>query len=104
GEVSFDLTHGFRHLGMVGMLSAVMLERIGRLTTRSLWYGALDMTDCATGITPVLPLDALNAIQRWIAPSTVSTPAAITSSSHPCWWRTACREIRRDASKKRRST
>jgi CRISPR-associated Csx2 family protein len=67
GEVSFDLTHGFRHLGMVGMLSAVMLERIGRLTTRSLWYGALDMTDCATGITPVLPLDALNAIQRWIA-------------------------------------
>jgi CRISPR-associated DxTHG motif protein len=29
GEVSFDLTHGFRHLGIVGMLSAFMLERFG---------------------------------------------------------------------------
>jgi CRISPR-associated DxTHG motif protein len=34
--VSFDLTHGFRHLGMVGMLSAFMLERIGRVAVRSL--------------------------------------------------------------------
>jgi CRISPR-associated Csx2 family protein len=66
GEVSFDLTHGFRHLGMVGMLSAFMLERIGRLKVRSLWYGALDMTARDTGITPVLQLDGLNAIQRWI--------------------------------------
>jgi CRISPR-associated Csx2 family protein len=64
GEVSFDLTHGFRHLGMVGMLSAFMLERIGRLTVRSTWYGALDMSE--GGITPVLRLDGLNAIQRWV--------------------------------------
>jgi hypothetical protein len=28
--VSFDLTHGFRHLAIVGMLSAFMLERIGK--------------------------------------------------------------------------
>jgi CRISPR-associated Csx2 family protein len=64
GTVSFDLTHGFRHLGMVGMLSAFMLERIGRLTVGSLWYGALDMTN--EGVTPVLRLDGLNAIQRWV--------------------------------------
>jgi CRISPR-associated Csx2 family protein len=65
GEVvSFDLTHGFRRLGMVGMLSAFMLERIARLEVRSLWYGALDMTDA--GITPVLKLDGLGAIQRWV--------------------------------------
>lgn len=64
-EVSFDLTHGFRHLGMVGMLSAFMLERIGRLRVRSLWYGALDMTE--NGVTPVLRLDGLAAIERWIA-------------------------------------
>jgi CRISPR-associated Csx2 family protein len=62
--VSFDLTHGFRHLGMVGMLSAFMLERIGRLSVRSLWYGALDMTE--DGVTPVLRLDGLNAIERWV--------------------------------------
>jgi CRISPR-associated Csx2 family protein len=64
GEVSFDLTHGFRHLGMVGMLSAFMLERIGRLGVHSLWYGALDMTK--QGVAPVLRLDGLNAIQRWV--------------------------------------
>lgn len=66
GQVEFDLTHGFRHLGMVGLLSAFMLERIGKLDVRGLWYGALDMsTD--DGRTPVLKLDGLNAIQRWIA-------------------------------------
>jgi CRISPR-associated Csx2 family protein len=63
-EASFDLTHGFRHLGMVGMLSAFMLERIGKLSVRSLWYGALDMSE--GGIAPVLRLDGLNAIQRWV--------------------------------------
>jgi CRISPR-associated Csx2 family protein len=65
GDVSFDLTHGFRHLGMLGMLSAFMLERIGRLAVRSLWYGALDMSEA--GVTPVLRLDGLSAIQRWVA-------------------------------------
>ena len=44
GTVSFDLTHGFRHLGMVGFLSAFMLERVRNLNVRDLWYGALDMT------------------------------------------------------------
>ena len=44
GIVSLDLTHGFRHLGMIGFLSAFMLARIGKLEVRNLWYGALDMT------------------------------------------------------------
>lgn len=65
GDVSFDVTHGFRHVGMVGMLSAFMLERIGHLRVRSLWYGALDMRDGDTA--PVLRLDGLHAIQRWIS-------------------------------------
>jgi CRISPR-associated Csx2 family protein len=64
GEVSLDLTHGFRHLGMIGLLSASMLERIGRLKVSSMWYGALDMSEA--GVTPVLRLDGLNAIQRWV--------------------------------------
>lgn len=64
GEVSFDLTHGFRHLGMVGFLSAFMMERIGKLDVRGLWYGALDMTE--NGVTPVLRLDGLTSVQRWI--------------------------------------
>jgi len=68
GEVSFDLTHGFRHLGMIGLLSAFMLERlerVGNLHVRSLWYGALDMTG-GDGITPVIRLDGLTRVQCWL--------------------------------------
>lgn len=64
GTVSFDLTHGFRHLGMVGFLSAFMLERVRNLSVRGLWYGALDMT--RDGITPVLELDGLVRVKRWV--------------------------------------
>ena len=64
GAVSFDLTHGFRHLGMVGFLSAFMLERTSNLNVCGLWYGALDMT--RDGITPVLKLDGLVRVRHWI--------------------------------------
>ncbi|MXX09843.1 MAG: TIGR02221 family CRISPR-associated protein [Nitrospira sp. SB0677_bin_15] len=65
GAVSFDVTHGFRHLGMVGFLSAFMLERVRNLAVRDLWYGALDMTE--NGVTPVLKLDGLTHVQRWVS-------------------------------------
>ena len=64
GTVSMDLTHGFRHLGTIGFLSASMLERVGNLTVRDLWYGAHDMT--RDGVTPVLRLDGLLRVQRWV--------------------------------------
>ena len=63
-SISFDVTHGFRHLGMVGFLSSFMLEQVRRLKVQDLWYGALDMT--ADGITPVLELDGLVRVQRWV--------------------------------------
>ncbi len=64
GSVSFDLTHGFRHLGMVGFLSAFMLERVRNLLVRDLWYGAFEMK--SDGITPVLKLDGLVRVRRWM--------------------------------------
>ena len=64
GKLDFDLTHGFRHLGMVGFLSSFMLERLYSLKVRGLWYGALDMTQ--DGITPVLRLDGLMRVRRWL--------------------------------------
>ena len=64
GTVSVDVTHGFRHLGIIGFLSAFMLERVRNLTVRDLWYGALDMT--RDGITPVLRLDGLLRVRRWL--------------------------------------
>jgi CRISPR-associated Csx2 family protein len=64
GRVSFDLTHAFRHLAMLGLVSAFFLEKVGKLDIAGLYYGALDMTE--KGVTPVLRLDGLNAIQRWV--------------------------------------
>ena len=65
GAVSFDLTHGFRHLAMVGFLSAFMLERVRSLRVRELWYGAFDMT--RDGVTPAIKLDGLVRVRRWVA-------------------------------------
>ena len=65
GTVSFDLTHGFRHLAMVGFLSAFMLEHLRNLRVEELWYGALDMT--RDGVTPALKLDGLVRVRRWVA-------------------------------------
>ena len=65
GAVSFDLTHGFRHLAMVGFLSAFMLERVRSLRVRELWYGAFDMT--RNGVTPAIKLDGLVRVRRWVA-------------------------------------
>lgn len=65
GTVSFDLTHGFRHLAMVGFLSAFMLERVRSLEVKDLWYGAVDMTK--GGAKPVLKLDGLVRVRRWVA-------------------------------------
>ena len=54
GEVSFDLTHGFRHLGMVGFMSAFMLEQVrSPPRSRSLVRGARH-EDPTSGVTPVL--------------------------------------------------
>lgn len=64
GRVSIDLTHGFRHLAAIGALSAFFLERVRGLTIDGLYYGALDMTE--DGETPVVRLDGLLNIERWL--------------------------------------
>lgn len=64
GRVSFDVTHAFRHLSMLSLLSAFVLRESGRLEVVGLWYGALDMTQ--NGVTPVVSLDGLLTIERWL--------------------------------------
>lgn len=71
GTVNFDLTHGFRHFGMIGFLSTFMLARVRgfevknrRFEVKDLWYGALEMTE--DGITPVLRLDGLDRVRQWL--------------------------------------
>ncbi|MEW6559351.1 MAG: TIGR02221 family CRISPR-associated protein [Pseudomonadota bacterium] len=65
-RLHIDVTHGFRHLSMVGLLSAELLSRLRPLTeVQTLWYGALDMT--SEGSTPVLRLEGLQTVQHWIS-------------------------------------
>lgn len=63
-RVTLDITHGFRHLAALGLLSAFFLEKVARLQVDGLFYGALDMTE--NGITPVVSLQGLLQVQRWI--------------------------------------
>jgi CRISPR-associated Csx2 family protein len=64
GRVTLDLTHSFRHLAALGLLSAFFLERTAGLRISGLYYGALEMS--REGVAPVLQLDGLVAIQRWV--------------------------------------
>lgn len=65
-KIILDLTHGFRHSTSLGLLSAFFLERMAQLEIGGLYYGALDMTDRSTNITPVIRLDGLLTLQRWV--------------------------------------
>lgn len=62
-----DLTHGFRHLPMLGLLSAMCLRTLKQVKIGGMYYGALDMTDNDTKETPVLCLDGLLHIADWVS-------------------------------------
>ncbi len=64
-KVSMDVTHGFRHLSMLGFMSSFFLDGFKKhLEVKDLWYGALDMTE--NDRTPVLKLDGLAQVHEWI--------------------------------------
>lgn len=64
--IHIDITHGFRHLAVVGFLSAAMLERLrSQLTIEALWYGAFEMKEGDK--TPVIRLDGLHTVQHWVS-------------------------------------
>lgn len=59
-----DITHGLRHLPMLGLLSAFYLEAIGQAQIREIYYGAFDPEKDAR--TPVVSLRGLLVVQEWI--------------------------------------
>ncbi len=63
-QVSLDLTHGLRHLPMLGLLSAMYLKSARNVEIAGIYYGALDRTN--NGETPVMRLDGLLSIADWI--------------------------------------
>jgi len=62
--VSLDLTHGLRHLPMLGLLSAMYLQTARAVTINGIYYGALDRTK--DDLTPVMQLNGLLNIAEWL--------------------------------------
>ncbi|WML91641.1 TIGR02221 family CRISPR-associated protein [Thiothrix lacustris] len=67
--VVMDVTHGFRHLPMLGLVAAHYLERVKQVHVSALYYGALEMTtdrNTPAAKTPVLNLRGLLQTMDWI--------------------------------------
>lgn len=62
-DVVLDVTHGLRHLPMLGLVSAVLLGSVRRAQVRGVYYGALDIR--MGDVAPVLELSGLLAIADW---------------------------------------
>lgn len=63
--LTLDLTHALRHLPMLGLLSALQLERLKQVTIESIVYAALDLPE-ERDLAQVIELDGLLHIARWI--------------------------------------
>jgi len=63
--VSLDLTHGLRHLPMLGLLSAMYLQTAKQVQIKGIYSGALELTQ--DDITPVIRLDGLLKMADWIS-------------------------------------
>lgn len=62
-RVALDVTHGFRHLAMLGLTAARYLSRERAVEVQGLYYGALDMMQ--DGVAPVVELSGLTHVQEW---------------------------------------
>lgn len=65
--VSLDLTHGLRHLPMLGLLSAMYLKTARNVNIDGIYYGALERTNHETKLTPVMRLEGLLTMADWIS-------------------------------------
>ncbi len=62
-RIDLDVTHGFRHLPMLGLLAALHLRRVRDARIRDIWYGAFDPD---TEQAPVTRLGGLLDIADWL--------------------------------------
>ncbi|KAA5598205.1 TIGR02221 family CRISPR-associated protein [Blastochloris sulfoviridis] len=63
--VEFDITHGLRHLAMLALFAAQVVEAIKDASVEGIWYGAREMSR-GRAAAPVIRLDGLLAISRWV--------------------------------------
>lgn len=62
-QVHLDVTHGFRHLPMLALLSALHLRKVKNASIAGIWYGAYDPD---TGEAPVYNLAGLLHMAAWV--------------------------------------
>jgi len=62
-RVDLDVTHGFRHLPMVALLSALQLQTMRQAEVAGIWYGSFDPD---TQEAPVYNLSGLLHIAEWL--------------------------------------
>ncbi len=63
-RVVIDVTHGYRHLGMLALAAARYLTHVSGVEVDAVYYGALEMTG-SDRETPVVRLDGLLHLQAW---------------------------------------
>lgn len=63
-RAALDVTHGFRHLAMLGLTAARYLSQTREVVVTGIYYGALDMM--RDGVAPVVELSGLAHVQQWV--------------------------------------
>lgn len=63
--VTLDVTHGLRHLPMLGLAATYYLSHVRHARVQEILYGALEMTD-TDGRTPVVRLSGLLRVMDWV--------------------------------------
>jgi CRISPR-associated Csx2 family protein len=65
--MTFDVTNGFRHLPLVSVTAAAVVQRLTGAVQAGTWYGAHDHPQSRSeGIAPVIRLDGLDQVGEWL--------------------------------------
>jgi CRISPR-associated Csx2 family protein len=66
-SMTFDVTNGFRHLPLVSVTAAAVVQRLTGAVQAGTWYGAHEHPRSRSqGITPVVRLDGLDHVGEWL--------------------------------------
>lgn len=64
-EIYLDVTHGFRHLPMLGLVAARYLSRVRQVQVKEIFYGAYEMRG-PDNVSPVLHMSGLLTLLDWV--------------------------------------
>lgn len=69
-SVTFDVTHGLRHLPILALIAGLYLRQVREVTVRGILYGALELSKAEPSlegpVAPVLSLSGVLETARWL--------------------------------------